>query len=80
MQKVGMFKTKTHLPELIRQVQKGQQTCLTNRSQEVAIIVPIRALQQRKKSSIFKELKDLLKKSPLGTVDEIISMKEEEKK
>ncbi len=45
MQKVGMFKTKTHLPELIRQVQKGQQTCLTNRSQEVAIIVPIRALQ-----------------------------------
>lgn len=31
MRIVGMFKTKTHLPELIKEVESGEELCITNR-------------------------------------------------
>ncbi len=32
MQTIGMFEAKTHLPEVIRNVQKGETYMLTNRN------------------------------------------------
>ncbi|WPY01293.1 Type II toxin-antitoxin system Phd/YefM family antitoxin N-terminal domain protein [Candidatus Trichorickettsia mobilis] len=32
MKIVGMFKTKTHLPELIKEVEAGEELCITNHS------------------------------------------------
>lgn len=36
-----MFKTKTHLPELIKEVEAGEELCITNRGKKVAFIIPV---------------------------------------
>ena len=41
MRTVGMYKTKTHLTELIEEVEKGEELCITNRGREVAFVIPV---------------------------------------
>jgi prevent-host-death family protein len=64
-----MLQAKTHLIELIRQVQKGQEICLTNPNKEVAVIISVENYAREKKSALLKELQDLIKRTPLGTID-----------
>ena len=70
-----MFKTKTHLTDLIKQVEAGEELCITNRGKEVAFIIPVAKYYQDKSRNIFKELSELKKRAPLGDVEAIIEMK-----
>lgn len=80
MKKIGMFEAKTHLPEIIKLVQSGEDICLTNRQKEVAFLISVNHYYKDKSSSIFSKLKDLKKRAPLGTLEEIISAKDEGRK
>ena len=80
MQRVGMFEAKTHLPDLIRQVRAGEEICLTNRDQEVAFIISVEQYYQRKNKNIFQEWASLKKSAPLGSVSDILSMRDEGRK
>lgn len=75
MKTIGMFKTKTHLPELIKDVEAGEELCITNRGRKVAVIIPIDKYYKQKYTNIFQEFTELKKRAPLGNVDEILEMK-----
>ncbi len=75
MKIVGMFKTKTHLTDLIKQVESGEEICITNRGREVAFIIPVSKYYNDNSRNIFKELSELKKRTPLGDVEDILEMK-----
>ena len=77
MRTVGMFKTKTHLPELIKEVQGGEELCITNRGREVAFIIPVDKYYNNKFKQITEQFIELKKRSPLGDSEAIIKMKSE---
>ena len=76
MQTIGMFKAKTHLPEVIRNVQKGQKYIVTNRNQEVAVIMSIEDYKKSFNQFPYEKLKDIFKSGPSVSVDEIISFRD----
>jgi len=41
METVGSYKAKTHLPELLDRVARGERIVITRRGQPVAMIVPV---------------------------------------
>lgn len=80
MRTVGMFKTKTHLPELIKDVEKGEELCITNRGKKVAFIIPVDKYYKNKHNRVIEKFIELKRSSPIGSNDEIIAMKELGKK
>ncbi len=79
MQTIGMFEAKTHLPEVIRNVQRGQKYILTNRNQEVAVIMSIQDYNKAFNSFPYERLRTIFKSNPFESVDEIISMRDEDR-
>lgn len=71
MRTVGMFKTKTHFPELIKEVENGEELCITNRGKEVAFIIPVSKYYYRKFDDLFKKLDSIKKRAPIGDLEEI---------
>ncbi len=76
METIGMFEAKTHLPEIIRNVQNGQEFCLTNRNKAVAFIIPVEHYYQHKNQNIMAQFKALKKRAPIGNAKEIIDMRD----
>ena len=80
MQTIGMFEAKTHLPEVIRNVQKGEKYILTNRNQEVAVIMSIEDYNKSKVPFSYDKLRSIFKSKPFESVEEFISMRDEDRK
>ena len=80
MQTIGMFEAKTHLPEVIRNVRKGEKYILTNRNQEVAVIMSIEDYNKSKVPFSYDKLKSIFKSNPFGSIEEIIEMRDEDRK
>ena len=80
MRTVGMYKTKTHLTELIEEVEKGEELCITNRGREVAFIIPVDKYYNNKYKQITEQFIELKKRSPLGASDAILKMKSQGRK
>lgn len=77
MQTIGMFEAKTHLPEVIRNVQKGEKYILTNRNQEVAVIMSIEDYNKAFGAFQYEKLRAIFKSNPFQSIEEIISMRDE---
>jgi prevent-host-death family protein len=75
MRIVGMFKTKTHLPELIKEVESGEELYITNRGKKVAFIIPVGKYYDPKSNDLFKKLNALKKRTRIGKADDIIELK-----
>lgn len=62
----GVYEAKTKLPDLIKQVQRGERVTITNRGEPVVDLVPSanRATQQT------KEAIEAIKAMRLGTIDQ----------
>ena len=43
---VGSYQAKTHLPELLERVSKGERITITKRGKAVAMLIPIEAAKQ----------------------------------
>jgi len=80
MQTIGMFEAKTHLPEVIRNVQKGETYMLTNRNQEVAIIMSVSEYYRSSKESSYAKIKTIFQTNAFGDFDEIMAMRDEGRK
>lgn len=80
MQTIGMFEAKTHLPEVVRNVQKGETYMLTNRNQEVAIIMSVSEYYRSSKESSYAKIKSIFQTNALGGPDEIMAMRDEWRK
>jgi prevent-host-death family protein len=50
MKSVGVFEAKTHLSEILEQVEKGESVTITKRGEAVAQIIPIASARKGKKS------------------------------
>lgn len=75
MRTVGMFKTKTHLPELIKEVEAGEELCITNRGTKVAFIIPVTKYYSQKFDKLFQNFNSLKKRAPVGNIDDVINLK-----
>ena len=80
MKTVGMFEAKSHLAELIKQVESGEELCITNRGREEAFIIPVEKYYKNKFESVVQSFLEFKKNAPIGSVKDIINMKEEGKK
>ncbi|CAO5682524.1 MAG: hypothetical protein HEEMFOPI_01718 [Holosporales bacterium] len=63
MQTIGMFDAKTHLTELVRNVQKGEIYTLTNRNQEVAVLISVSDYNKASKENAYADLRRVFKKN-----------------
>jgi prevent-host-death family protein len=68
MTKIGAFEAKTHLPELLARVAKGEKILITKRGQPVAMLVPPLAEQPRDVNEVLAQLKELRRGNKLGGV------------
>ena len=75
MRTAGMFKTKTHLPELTKEVERGEEFYIMNRVSEVAFIIPVNKYRNRITQESFEDYTNLLRLTPI-TVDRFSSARE----
>jgi len=66
MTKVGSYHAKTHLPELLKRVARGEKIVITRHGQAVAMLVPAAVEQPRDVREIIQEMKALRKGNKLG--------------
>ena len=76
METVGSFEAKTHLPQLLERVAKGEEFTITKHGKPVARLVPAVATKLKPDvGRIIKELKEFSKGNTLGndlTIREMI--------
>jgi prevent-host-death family protein len=58
---VGVYEAKTHLPELLTRVARGEQVTITRHGRVVARLVPAEPVQQRDVRELIDELKQFAK-------------------
>lgn len=80
MQTVGIFKAKTHLTEYIKDVQNGEELCITIRGKKVAAIIPMSKYLDQNAANAIKRFRALRKLAPIGTPEEVMEWKNEGRK
>lgn len=63
--RIGAYEAKTHLPELLEAVRKGQELCITKHGEPIALLVPMPARKGNAATTI-RALKALRKGQSLG--------------
>jgi len=64
MTNVGSFEAKTHLPRLLRDVERGQTITITRRGRPIARLVPIRQDDSEQARAAADRLKRFRKTTP----------------
>ena len=59
MTSVGSFEAKTHLPELLKRVEKGETILITRRGEPIAMLVPPPRESARDVQEVIEEMKAL---------------------
>ncbi len=74
MTSVGSFEAKTHLPELLKRVARGEKILITRRGEPVAMLVPPLRAPTRDVQEVIEEMKALRRGNTLGgtTIRELI--------
>jgi prevent-host-death family protein len=76
METVGSFEAKTHLPQLLARVAKGEEIMITKHGKPVARLMPVAGIKpQRDIRQVIEELKAFSKGNTLGegiTIRELI--------
>ncbi|MEX2468685.1 MAG: type II toxin-antitoxin system prevent-host-death family antitoxin [Pseudohongiellaceae bacterium] len=61
---IGSYEAKTRLPELLRQVQKGQRFTITNRGRAIAELIPIPEAR-KSQALVVKKMKTFMREEPI---------------
>ena len=56
MKSVGSYEAKTHLPQLLSQVEKGETITITKRGKPVAILSPAQPVPKRDAKAVVEEM------------------------
>ena len=74
MTTVGSFQAKTHLPQLLERVAKGERILITNRGKPVAMLVPAEAEAAKSATEIGRDMlayRDRMKRKLGGSFCEL---------
>lgn len=78
---VGLFEAKTHLSELVSEVEGGSSITLTRRGKPVARLVPVQDLNRERREHALRQATalraELAAQGKRFTVDEILSARDE---
>ena len=77
---VQASEAKTHLPQLLDEVERGETIIITRHGRPIARIVPEASRRQREIDQAIDDITELAKHSPKVTVDEILSLIREGRK
>jgi prevent-host-death family protein len=73
MREVAASKAKTHLLQLLDEVERGETVVITRRGRRIARIVPEAARRQQEIDEAIEDIKELQKETGKATVKEILS-------
>ena len=71
MTDVGSFEAKTHLPRLLRDVERGQTITITRRGRPIARLVPVKQDDSEQARAAVDRIKRFRKNMPTVCPDEI---------
>lgn len=77
MNEIGAFEAKTHFSEILKRVEQGEVFYITLRGKLVAVIASPENERKKRAFNAFQELIEFKKSHPIGTLDEILSWKDE---
>jgi len=80
MREVQASEAKTHLPQLLDDVERGETIIITRHGRPIARIVPEALQRQREIDEAIDDITELAKHSRKVTVDEILSLIREGRK
>jgi prevent-host-death family protein len=80
MREVGSYEAKTHLPELLKAVEKGETIVITRRGAPVARLVPADRAGGEDAREIIDRMKRARARRSRLTLDEILSARDEGRK
>lgn len=81
VKQVSSFNAKTHLSNLLVQVENGQEFIITRDNHAIAKLVPIKQFNNdRKLSNVIKEMEEMKKSFTLNFTDGINKLKQEGRK
>lgn len=74
---VGSYEAKTHLPDLLRQVEAGEHVVITRNGKPVARLMPIADAKLEQALAAKERIMELRKTMPKFTIEEIVEWKHE---
>jgi prevent-host-death family protein len=77
MREVQASQAKTHLPDLLDQVERGETIVITRHGRPIARLVPESGRRQDEIDAALRDIADLRKRSRGMTVQEILAAKNE---
>lgn len=77
MEEIGVHEAKTHLSSLLKRIENGERFSITNKGKVVAVMLPPDEIELEHTHEAYSRLLDLLKKYPVGTVQEVTDWKNE---
>jgi prevent-host-death family protein len=66
MKTIGVYEAKTHLPQLLNEVAKGETIVITKHGEEIAHLVPAGRARQDEISQAIENIKKVREKNILG--------------
>jgi len=66
MKTVGSYEAKTHLPQLLDRVGKGETITITRHGRPVAILQPVNAERRRDVAAVIRDLREFRDRHTLG--------------
>ena len=70
MESVGAYEAKTHLPQLLDRVARGEEICITRNGRPVARLIPEAILPPHDIRAVINEIKEFRKGRTLGELIE----------
>ena len=77
MREVAASDAKTHLPQLLTDVERGETVVITRHGRPIARLVPETDRRQAEMERLVKEIREFGKRNGKITVEELISSKHE---
>jgi prevent-host-death family protein len=65
MKKVGSYEAKTHLPQLLEEVAKGEQITITKHGVPIAKLIPAHPEKGRNLQRVIAEIREFRERHPL---------------
>lgn len=77
MREVGSYEAKTHLPELLKAVEKGETIVITRRGAPIARLSPLDDANHNDTTAVIERMKKARDRRSHVSVDEILSARDE---
>ena len=73
MRQVGSYEAKTHLPALLKEVEKGETIVITRRGVPIARLVPAEEVNRAEVREVIARMKEARARGPKVSLEEILS-------